>query len=85
MLGRRRPAPRGHAVNDVELAITAILEDDTAPRASDDDTPDHVPAIVPTLDQLTDIAPSASGTPPAAQVPDLGAGRRWLEPATPPV
>ena len=44
-----------HALNDVELAITAILEDDTAAGASHDDTPDHLPAVVPTLDDLTDL------------------------------
>ena len=37
-----------HALNEVELAITAILEDDTAPCVSHDDTRDHLPAIVPT-------------------------------------
>ena len=52
---RRRWWPLNHALNNVELAITAILEDDTAPRASTDDTLDHLPAVVPTLDELTDL------------------------------
>ncbi len=52
---RRRWWLLKHAFNDVELAITAILEDDTAPCASHDDTPDHLPAVVPTLDELTDL------------------------------
>ena len=128
---RRRWWLLNHAVNDIELAITAILEDDTAPRTSDDDPPSTfppssrpstssptsaIPALVgedsrarrrgavhqrgialgflaphPDLQVSTTAhehsvrlpSPSASGTPPAAQAPDLGARRRWLEPATP--
>ena len=52
---RRRWWLLNHALNDVELAITAILEVDTAANRSHDDTPDHVPAVIPTLDELTDL------------------------------
>ena len=52
---RRRWWLHKHALNDVELAITALLEDDTAAGASDDDTRDHLPAIVPTLNDLTEL------------------------------
>lgn len=44
-----------YALNDVELAITALLDDDTAAGASDNDTRDHLPAIVPTLNDLTEL------------------------------
>ena len=52
---RRRWWLLRHALNDRELAITAILEDDTAAGASHDDTRDHFPAVVPTLDDLADL------------------------------
>ncbi len=52
---RRRWWLLRHALNDVELDITAILEDDTAPRAIHDDTRDHLPAVVPILDEVTDL------------------------------
>ena len=44
-----------HALNDAEIAITAILEDDTSWRAIHDDTLDDLPGIVPNLDDLSDI------------------------------
>ena len=44
-----------HALNDAEVAITAILEDDTSWRAIHDDTLDDLPGIVPNLDDLSDI------------------------------
>ncbi len=47
-----------HALNDAEVAITAILEDHASRRASEDDTSDDsddLPAGVPTLDELSDL------------------------------
>ena len=37
------------------IAITAFLEDDTTPHAIHDDTRDHLPGVVPTLDERTDL------------------------------
>ena len=44
-----------HALNGAEVAVTAILENDTLQRASEDDTLDNLPAVVPTLDDLSDL------------------------------
>ena len=43
-----------HALNGAEVAVTAILENDTLQRASEDDPLDNLPAVVPTLDDLSD-------------------------------
>ncbi len=51
-----------HALNGAEVAVTAILENDTLQRASEDETLDNLPAVVPTLDDLSDLGDVSSRT-----------------------
>ena len=55
-----------HALNGAEVAVTAILENDTLQRASEDDTLDNLPAVVPTLDDLSDLGDPCLREVPAA-------------------
>ncbi len=45
----------GQAVCAGSVRTSDPVEDDTAAGASHDDTRDHLPAIVPTLDEITDL------------------------------
>ena len=51
---RRRWWLLKHALNDAEVAITAIVEDDTSWPVTHDDTLDDLAGIVPNLDDLSD-------------------------------
>ena len=48
------PRPRSHPAA-AQHRPSDPVEDDIAAGASHDDTPDHLPAVVPTLDELTDL------------------------------